>query len=426
MMPRELVIRAADHGVTYLTWRWLDDPQKVGHAVLDRAALSAVIDELNCALPHPLPDESDRDAVHRALRHGGFADPFRELALAVRLAAVVLPAALAGQFTTAGGTARFRLRVTPSPRLARVPWELLVLPDGRRLVEVADVVHDPPATVHAQRDRRPVGWHRLADQPVVYLLDPRSGDPRLRSVLDEWICGELEEWLDHRQAVGRILPGDLCMVLRGGVGRRWLGERLRGHASSRLVYYGHASAADAEPGSAAIHLADPAHEYGLARPLGDHRPFTALDLLLGTLDADDMPVDERVPGHLIWPMPPRVAIIACDSGGDYRHLEPFGLVLACLNAGAELVTATNWTLPTDQAFRMVHPEKVELTDGPTTDLMRQVDRCHELSDPVAGLTEWQLGRLAAWTADGDVRDTPLLWAALTNHVAPARPEVLQP
>lgn len=420
-MTRELLVRAADHGPTYLTWRWLDDREKVEYAVLDNTALFDALAHLEMALPHPLFDETGVEPIHRALVNEGFSDPEQEAALATRLAAGILPDQLARQLTNLDGGSRIRLRVTPSPRLARVPWELLALPDGRRLVEVADVAHDPPAIVHAHRDLLPTRWELVADSPVVYVINPRPGSSG--SVLDMIAELSLETWLSQLKSARRIDEDDHRYALCKPAGRCWLGSRLRDRPSSRLVYFGHASAADDEPGSAAIHFADQADVYGLARPNGDHRPFVALDLVLGTITANDdhpgpRPIDRRAPGYQIWPMPPRVAMIACESGGDSRHPEPFGLIFACLNAGAEIVTATRWTLPTNTAFHK-HVD-VDIATGPTTDMLRAVDRCHDLADPVAGIAAWQRERLAAWTSKGHIVDTPLLWASLSTHVAPGR------
>lgn len=407
-MSRELVVRAADQGATYLTWRWADERQAVSYAVLDGVALDAVVDDIGAAVPHPRRGESDRDAAARALVGGHLTDREREAALATRMGAAVLPAELAGLLMAADEPVR--LRLTPSPRLSRVPWELLALPDCRRLVQVADIVHDPPATLHAHRDRLPDVW--CCDAPVLYVLDPQPRSP----VLDEDGWTGLDGWLTERESTGRLRVRDRPLAQPGGVGRELLGERLRDPAPpSRLLYFGHATAGDAEPGSASLHLDDGPEVTGLARVVNGHRPFTALDLLYGTVLTT--PHGEGRPGHLIWPMPPRVAIIACESGGDHRHLEPFGLVMACLNAGAELVTATRWTLPTDHAFT----ELVEDPTGrPTTELMRRVDHCHDQDDPVRQLAEWQRSTLAAWLDHGRTRDTPLLWASLTTHLAPGR------
>lgn len=430
----QLVVRAADHGATYLTWRCPDEPRVADFAALDRDDLGAVLEELHAALPGKRHGEDGRAAAERALGTGAFADPVREAALSNALSAAVLPGELARRLTAVDAADRVRLRVTPSPRLAQVPWELLVLPDGRRLVEVADVCHDPPATLFAGRGRSPGRWADVAHQPVVYLLEPRPPEPRYRPVLDERAdpagVAALARWCDQRVVDGRLRADDRPDALHGATGRAALGRRLREHPVSRLVYFGHAGAADDEPGSAAVYLADSAAVYGLARAIGNHRPFTALDLLHGTATAgaaeSGWPVDTRAAGHRIWPMPQRMAIIGCSSGGDHRFAEPFGLVLACLDAGAELVTATRWSLPSFEAFRLVRPELAATAQRPTAGLMQAVDRCHDHDDPVGALGDWQRERLAAWQAGGDVVDTPLLWAALGTHVAPSRALAVAP
>lgn len=424
-MRKDLLVRAADQGPTYLTWRWLQTPEDVHFAVLDTGALDTALDRLAHALPHPLDDESDTDAVHRALVTGPFADPDRERDLATELTAAVLPDELATTLTdTAQGQGcSIRLRLIPSPRLARVPWELLVLPDGRRLLEIADITLDPPATLYAGRGRDPIPWADVADQPVLYLLDPAvTAGPHLGRVLDPAGRSHLETWLDEKQAANRVLSEDRFYALRGTPNRHWLSKRLCDGAPSRLLYYGHASSSSEEIGSAAIHLADSRDTYGLADSIGEHRPLTALDLLVGTLTADADRPSGSLPssraGHDIWPMPPRVAIIACESGSDYRLAEPFGLVLACLNAGAEFVTATRWALPTDHVVNTYTDHSV--APGNTTALMQKVDQCHQCDDPVGELGAWQRGKLTAWIDHGELSDTPLLWVALTTHLAPTR------
>ena len=68
---------------------------------------------------------------------------------------------------------------------------------------------------------------------------------------------------------------------------------------SRLLFVGHATAADSgRAAQAALHVAD-------------ERPLTASDLM-----------------SLQLAMPPRVALLACASGGDYRFDEATGLVAA--------------------------------------------------------------------------------------------------
>ena len=76
--PVDLLIRAADAGDTYLTWRWLDDPTRPDYHVLDADQLAGPLDRLASSLVALLPGESQAQAVERALSRGAFADPDRE------------------------------------------------------------------------------------------------------------------------------------------------------------------------------------------------------------------------------------------------------------------------------------------------------------------------------------------------------------
>ena len=106
------------------------------------------------------------------------------------------------------------------------------------------------------------------------------------------------------------------------------------------------------------------------------------------------------------------------------HIEPFGLVVAFLQAGAELVTATKWTLPTDLAIAgvMRHRGAQELAPGrgPFNLAAREVDRIQSDPDPVRALGQWQRQRLQDWRSSGSLLDSPIIWAALANHHAPFR------
>ena len=144
------------------------------------------------------------------------------------------------------------------------------------------------------------------------------------------------------------------------------------------MYIGHVTANESTAGKTALRLNDSAQMYGLGGRHGRHRDLTAQDLMAGTVGnetvldrlSDDMrlPRDQavrtefegqptypagtldatgkvhEVPGRDLSPMPPRAALIACGSGADVCHIEPFGLATALLENGAELVTATRWTL----------------------------------------------------------------------------------
>jgi len=103
-------------------------------------------------------------------------------------------------------------------------------------------------------------------------------------------------------------------------------------------------------------------------------------------------------------------VIGCGSD-DSGIAEQSGLPIAAINAGAELVTATRWVLPLDP-----RPDL-----RPATALALAVDRAHSAADPVGALRDWQLERLDRWRADGELLDTPLMWASLITYLAAGRP-----
>ncbi|AFU00064.1 CHAT domain-containing protein [Nocardia brasiliensis] len=461
----ELLVRAADAGDTYLSWTWLDGARTPTVCRLDARNREKLLDTLEDALPHPRPtgngsdarQESEPEAVRRALTIGAFAAYATEHDLSTRLADTLLPRDVRTRLAEHAGDQHIRIRVAPSARLAQVPWELLVLDGDRRLLDIAEIVYDPPATLHAGRSRPPVPWAQQRQLPPLHVIDPilpSSAQPALHNVFrdpdDLGALGEFEgRVVRERRTAGRgthrrrgqdraARPVPALVPVQGEVTRVQLSAALiRG--CSRFLYFGHVSAAPNEPGSAAIHLGDvvgpsdaPGGAWGLATPRGGapghtrgaHLPLCALDFLLGTTRSDDPEVWARYGatnpqlGHEIWPMPSRVALIACEGGVDFRSAETFGLIMAALDAGAELVTTTRWVLPTDAAFRACLG--LLPTRRPTTDLALHVDDAHNDPDPVAALTRWQRDQLRTWRDTGAVSCSPIVWAALTSTVAPAR------
>ncbi|MGC4989838.1 hypothetical protein [Nocardia salmonicida] len=432
----EVLVRAVDAGDTYLSWRWLDTPDRCAYAVLARDTVESALAQLDSALLAPRDDETNEQAAQRALS-GALTEPTAELRLAQCLTSAVLPDVLRADIAARGGV--IRLRLTPSRRLSRVPWELLCLPDGRRLLEVAEIVHEPPAAIHAARSVSPPEWADVAEHPALLIIDPRTPNGAaahgLGPVLDPGDRGAFRARVLDYVTRGRILADDKYRALDAKFGRGELAAALR-VPRSRLFYYGHVSATVAEPGSAALHLGDTRDSsWGMAEPLtrpnlggtvtrapSDHRPLAAIDLLLGTLagDADAHRFygeTTPVPGARLWPMPPRVALIACEGGADYRCAETFGLVIAMADAGASLITTTRWILPANRAFTTCYPG----TDArPASDLGLRVDAAHESADPIGELGAWQREQLDRWRATGDIAASPLVWASLSHTVASAR------
>lgn len=429
--PEELLVRAADAGATYLSWTWLTEPYTPHARKLDPAALGAALDLLDAALPVPRNGESGDDAVIRVLSTGALADLASERALSRALADAVLPEQMRHQLAeriTAGRAVR--VRVTPSPRLARVPWEILVLDDtDRRLVEVAEIRYDPPATVHARRSRPPTPWHHVRDRPVLFVVDPKQPAGAGAQVLAERdrqaFSGRLEQLQDNDNAL--YDDEEPHAPVAGQVTRQQLSTALA-VPRSRLLYFGHVDSVPEQPGSASLMLTDTVDSsWGMISPTNGggaaQRPFSALDLLLGTTLSGDENltsthlVPAGVPGSELWPMPPRVAVIACEGGADYRAAETFGLVIAMLDAGAELVTTTRWIMPTDTAFRRILGTQ---DVRPTVDLALRVDQAHSGDDPVGELRRWQCEQLEHWRAGAGLAHSPLVWAAMSHTVAPAR------
>lgn len=402
-----VIVRAADIDATYLSFRTIGvspAPGPVVHRVQAGRRQLAVRALLGAV---PAQGSNDRLAIKRSMK-GPLTDLARESALSAELGALLIPPDVVRRLVERSPREPRPLwRITPSPSLTAVPFELLIV-GGRRLLDLVDICYEPPSLVRATRARTPRAWR--PDAPTLYIVDP-SAPPG--SGLLPTLSPAGRAAFTARVA-SMSTPGS---VVGDHLDRVGLHEELD-LSPSRLFYVGHVSAADDEPGSAALHLSDDDIEWGLAHVVnGSHRPFTALDLLLGTAHPDlgeGQQTLPTAPGHELWPMPPRIAIIACDGGSDYRASETFGLVTALANAGAELVTTTRWSLPTDAAFRDFG--RVDDEPGPTTALALAVDDAHASAEPERRLLDWQRAKLAVWTELGRIVDSPLSWAAVGNHV----------
>lgn len=429
-MAPTLTLHAADAGDTYLAWWWDDEPG-VWTARIDAAELDQVMVRLDRALLARMPGERSDDASTRAFA-GAFFSPTAEAALARSLGELVLGAQATGETRGDREDLRSQLlaravradliefRVTPSPRLARVPWEILRVDSGdRRLVEVATVCAEPPAAILAERSQFRCWADAGPDAPTTYLVDPK-----LPAGAAAWSLGQTlatADWVRWRREMGargvRIRSSSI-------IGRGKLSAELT-RSPGRLFYFGHVRSAPDEPGSAALVLSDDARVWGQLKHSAGHRdapqPLSALDLLLGTFGApasvhERYGSSEPVAGREIWPIPPRVALIACEGGVDFRSTETFGLVIVMIGNGAELVTTTRWPLPTDKALR--ESLGIAKDDGPTCTLALEVDRCHGFDDPVHAFASWQRDQLRRWRDSGGAPQySPLLWASIVHTVA---------
>ncbi|MGW0582091.1 hypothetical protein ACWD25_40580 [Streptomyces sp. NPDC002920] len=406
-------VRLADAGDLFMTWTWAGGVQGFGTGRAPADEADRAVRALTAALPGA---GEGAEGMRRAFGSGALAGHRTEHRLARSLAEALWPEGLTAQIRRVSERAgRPLVRIQPSPRVAQVPWELLALDDATdvRLIDLADVVTTAPVS----SGRRPGPRPAPDADAVVLVLDPRipgfRADSPLGSVLGPpGSDPELLSFVRRRLDAGAVVPSVTApaeALRRTDLDRDWLSGALRAGAR-RLMYVGHVSGAPVEGGQSedgTLHLCCGPEAVGLTEPVRAHRPLSAKDLLLGTLPLRA----DGEPGARIWPAPARVALIGCESGGDLRFAESFGLATAMIHNGAELVTATRWVLPTSFAFHRLGglPESVR----PLTEAVVAVDTAHEHDDPVHRLGRWQREQLDLWRTGGRIEHSPLLWAAMT-------------
>ncbi|TLH66085.1 CHAT domain-containing protein [Mycolicibacterium phocaicum] len=377
------MLRFADIGIgTYVSLRVVGSPERLVTWMLAEDVLLAVTSALAEALPDPLEGEQLPEALTRSLATGPFAAAVRERELA-RLLGALLPDEAWDLLRQCTGDPELPvLFVSPSARLSRVPWGLLAQPSGaddQRLIELADLLLAVPANIAnaSRRQSPPVGG------PPLLLLDPKVPGQRPDSALGS-VLGRpspdtvLARHFGERPALPAV-TAPVELFRRADADRHWLATQLA-QQPSRLVYVGHSSAAHDRDGSAeqaALHLAEP-------------EPLTAADIMVMGLE-----------------IPPRVALLACASGADYRFDEATGLVAAMILGGAQVVTATLWSLPTAAGYRTATGADAD----PMAEAIMAVDTAHEATTPARAVNRWQRDCLQRWRT-GDATLSPVYWAAV--------------
>ncbi len=377
-------VKFVDAGDLFVSWRWEHEPDRPRAWRFPRDLVRDALADWARAVPSPLPGERADQALVRALTRGPLLDRARETELSGRLSRAVFPGRLGAELNAVveQGT-RPHLRVQPSPSTALVPWESLRVDEGERTVHHCAVSVLTPATVRNARGRR---------------VSPFSPHGTVVSVHDPRVPG-----FSDTSALGSVLGPDSPFE-RSEVDRDHL-ERALSDAS-RFLYVGHVTTGDHALDSR-LHLSCDATTTGRAAPVGNHRPLTAADIALGHRPGAPKP----------WRVPNRVALIACESGGDTRFAEPTGLVAAMVHGGAEHVTSTRWTLPTDAGLAHLVP------DFPSTPVLAPtvlaIDRAQAAKDPIASLNAWQRAQADRWERTGDPVFSPVVWAAFGTAWAPA-------
>ena len=400
--------------------------------------------------------------INRCLT-GAFSDIERERRLLSELSELLLPPELISELRKKSEKLSpdgVEVRVLPAPCCARIPWEILPTnnpedPD-ERLLDLARVITMAPLLSRDGDEHiNHPDWQAHKNEPPLYIIDP-SKDLLNKEKAEEWetILSDTK----HPDLQGVLGEPGSYGALRKDVNRSWLRNALK-IKRSRFIYFGHVIADESTAGKTALWITDLPQVYGLGdvklrriqrRRKQRRRLLTAQDLFAGTANKDFMEkrLTEKwnkprkdailkefgqdqpeypdgakdsdgngieVQGVHLWPMPPRAALIACSSGEDYTHPEPFGLVTAFLELGAEIVTATRWTMLADAAF----PGE---TANPLSDIAFAADQILQDQDPNSALTKWQRQCLRSWRETNAITSSPLSWAALTNYYAPDRTE----
>ncbi|MDQ0615472.1 hypothetical protein QF046_003113 [Microbacterium sp. W4I4] len=406
-------LRYVDGDDLFVNWIWdhqLDSPRMT---VIERSLVAPALDALAQALPTPLAGESGEQALRRALSDGAMLDLEREQHLAEILTSALVPQWLALELNALEVAGRRpHLRIQLSPSTAQLPWELMSTSGGERGIDMVDASVLLPASLRNDPARVVSPWH--PESTVAAVLDPVvPGFPAasaLGSVLGpvaaESPLAEMVADLGNRV---RPLAGSAeAAFRRRDIGRSALADAVTD--AGRLLYVGHVTASTYALDSR-MHLSDRADAPGLTPPIGGHRPYSAADIAIGAPELPPL----RAPN--------RVALIACDSGSDLRFAEPTGLVAAFTTRGAEYVTATRWTLPTEAGLRRFVPALAERAEGMLAEAIIAVNTAHEAVDPIAVLGAWQREQRRRWTATGDPRHSPIIWGTLATAWAPPPPLV---
>lgn len=363
-----------------LYWSLTGHDGTVEAAAIPLASLEPVLARLAAALPSLLDGETSGN-VARA-RSGALASPESAVILANELGEMLIPPTLRdlAQARASGGRP-LSLVVAPAPELGQVPFGLLGLGKaGMHLAHGAIIRLGASAALLEQiRHRKPGRF----DQRVLCVIDPcgrelrePSGKKKTWSLLPD---GELEQagvmdwpWLHDGTILSR--SGHLPALRDSGHPAEQatvdqLGKMLRTAGGGTLAYIGHVSNASKDvPANASLVLDDDSLS---GRDLFyDHDPRT-------------------------WPMPSRVALIGCGSGGT-RAPEWLGLAPASLWAGAQIVAVTSWDLIDEADTWKLAGEVVSVL--------------HRSADPAA---EWRvrfIRHVAEWKSR--TGPSPLSWGAI--------------
>ncbi|MGJ7442928.1 CHAT domain-containing protein [Aquipuribacter sp. MA13-6] len=340
------------------------------------AVATTALQELKDCLPLAQEGESAAEMDWRVMRGKLARGREDEAKLAHRLGRSFIPAELRDELSRRanGSESRLKLVIAPAPELGWVPWSLFavtvsnrVLVDSTRLVELADWVLAPSATVLAESSRRSVGPAPVA----LAILDTTNSSifpalPAARSIHE------------------RLQPE--CVVIGGDhwapgprVSKTQLIDDISRLGSSKGLLFGcHATVGSANnPSGGALVLGE--------REDGSPIKLTALEVLKA--NGNDFPG--------------QVSLLACDasdlaasSAGEWLSLAP-----AFLIRGAHTVVTTLFPL-------------VDTSDQAVGSLITLLIEGRSGSEAVSQFQREQLNRWRNEVQPAALSEMPISWASL--------------
>jgi tetratricopeptide (TPR) repeat protein len=382
-----------------LYWSLLGHAGTVEAGAIPMASLEPVLTRLLEALPTRLAGETGGNAARA--QAGALARPGTALDLLSELGALLIPPTLRHlALARAASGQPLSLVVAPASPLGRVPFGLLGLgKPGTHLAHGAIIQLGLPAALLEQvRLRQPAP----CNGQVLSVIDPcgrkeeppdkQMAEPAEDKTLSLVGRGQLHQmgitrwaWLQHSPVLSRTGHLDELATITDQAKQATISElnkALRTTSAGVLAYIGHVRhGSDDAPANASLVL--------------DDDDLLARDLLY--------------PGKHRWPVPPRVALLGCGSGGAQAP-EWLGLAPAAVWAGAEVVAATAWDLIGEaETWRLADEVVSILAESP---------------DPAAEWQQRMIDHLAAWTTHVGA-PSPLSWGAIQftgiGHTGPSLP-----
>lgn len=250
---------------------------------------------------------------------------------------------------------RQRILVRPDGALHLIPFPLLHLPDGHRLIE-RHVVSSLPSASFLVGMRERLASRRPPPKELALLADPVFGpeDNRLARI------GKAQ--LQNREEVGEPTIGGLDRLVFSGEEARRIIRLFPADSSFKATGFDASRKATLNPALALyriIHITT--HFIG-----GDHPDFSGL--MLSRYDEQGMPIEGLVRASEIYGLrlpADLVVLSACGSGlgARIRGEGPMGMTRAFFHAGTKRVVVSLWDVADDTTTELMSRFYRQMLDG---------------------------------------------------------------